>query len=179
LVAKIAERGRVPQRLLADTTAMTQAAMTQEDIITLAERYPNLTVYSPPAAERPDVTAEMLRKQRWKHRHEPPAVTAWGERMASEEGRRVYRRRKLTERVHGIIKNCGMTRFSGAWVRHSPRRLPVAGADPQPVLGRHAAPPYCRGSSNGDTGDRMTAAVRLRRSALRDQIHGITAQSDE
>lgn len=107
LVAKIAERcGRVPQRLLADTTAMTQ-----EDIITLAERYPDLTVYSPPAPERPDVTAETLRKRCWKRRHEPPAVTAWRARMASEGGQEVYRRRKLTERAHGIIKNRGMTRF--------------------------------------------------------------------
>jgi hypothetical protein len=31
--------------------------------------------------------------------------------MASEEGQQVYRRRKLTERAHGIIKNRGMTRF--------------------------------------------------------------------
>ncbi|HEY2534938.1 MAG TPA: transposase [Xanthobacteraceae bacterium] len=36
---------------------------------------------------------------------------AWRTRMASEEGQEVYRRRKLTERAHGIIKNRGMTRF--------------------------------------------------------------------
>jgi hypothetical protein len=30
--------------------------------------------------------------------------------MASEEGQEVYRRRKLTERAHGIIKNRSMTR---------------------------------------------------------------------
>src|SRR5437899_2986948 len=42
LVATIAERcGRAPQRLLADTTAMTR-----EDIVKLAERYPDVTVYS-------------------------------------------------------------------------------------------------------------------------------------
>ena len=31
--------------------------------------------------------------------------------MASAEGQEIYRRRKLTERAHGIIKNRGMARF--------------------------------------------------------------------
>ena len=107
LVEKVAERsGRAPQRLLADTTAMTQ-----EDIVKLAERHPDLTVYSPPPPERSEVTAETLRKRRWKRRHEPSAVQAWRARMASEEGQEIYRRRKLTERAHGIIKNRGMSRF--------------------------------------------------------------------
>jgi transposase len=107
VVEKIAERcGQVPQRLLADTTAMTR-----EDIVKLAERYPNMTVYSPPPPERTDVTAETLRKRRWRRRREPPMVQAWRARMASEEGQQTYRRRKLTERAHGIIKNRGMSRF--------------------------------------------------------------------
>ena len=107
LVAKIAERcGRAPQRLLADTTAMTR-----QDIVELAERYPDMTVYSPPPPERTDVTAETLRKRRWRRRREPSAVTAWRARMASEDGQETYRRRKLTERAHGIIKNRGMSRF--------------------------------------------------------------------
>jgi len=98
LVATIAERcGRAPQRLLADTTAMTR-----EDIVKLAERHPDMTVYSPPPPERSDVTAETLRKRRWRRRHEPPAVQAWRARMASEEGQGTYRRRKLTERAHGM-----------------------------------------------------------------------------
>src|SRR6185437_14298068 len=107
LVETVAERGgRVPQRLLADTTAMTRA-----DIVKLAERYPDLTVYSPPAPERDDVSAETLRQRRWKRRREPAAVQAWRARMASDEGQEIYRRRKLTERAHGIIKNRGMFRF--------------------------------------------------------------------
>lgn len=107
LVEKIAERcGGVPQRLLADTTAMTQ-----DDIVKLAEHHPDLRVYSPPPPERAEVTAETLRKRRWIRRHEPPAVQAWRVRMASQEGQEVYRRRKLTERAHGIIKTRGMTRF--------------------------------------------------------------------
>src|SRR5208282_3860210 len=107
VVAKIAERcGRAPQRLLADTTAMTR-----EDIVTLAQQHHDMTVYSPPAPERSDVKASTLRARRSKRRREPPAVMAWRARMASEEGQEVYRRRKLTERAHGIIKNRGMTRF--------------------------------------------------------------------
>ena len=107
LVETIAERcSRVPQRLLADTTAMTR-----EDIVKLAERHPDLTVYSPPPPERTEVTAETLRKRRWRRRHEPSAVQAWRARMASEKGQEIYRRRKLTERAHGIIKNRGMSRF--------------------------------------------------------------------
>ena len=107
LVETIVEgSGRLPQRLLTDTTAMTQ-----DDIVKLTERYPGMTVYSPPPPERTDVTAETLRKRHWKRRHEPPAVQAWRARMASEDGQQTYRRRKLTERAHGIIKNRGMSRF--------------------------------------------------------------------
>jgi len=107
LVEKVAERcGRSPQRLLADTTAMTQ-----DDIVELAKRHPEMKVYSPPPPDRPDVKPASLRTRRWKRRHEPPAVREWRARMASEDGQQVYRRRKLTECVHGIIKNRGMTRF--------------------------------------------------------------------
>jgi transposase len=98
--------GRVPQRVLADTTAMTR-----QDIAGLAERYPDLTVFSPPPQERKDVKAETLRTRLWKRRREPPALQAWRARMASAEGQQTYRRRKLTERLHGIIKNRGMSRF--------------------------------------------------------------------
>jgi hypothetical protein len=117
LVAKVAERcGRAPQRLLADTTAMTREDIVAEDIVTedivaLAQQHPDMTVYSPPAPERSEVKASTLRARRSKRRREPPAVMAWRARMASEEGQEVYRRRKLTERAHGIIKNRGMTRF--------------------------------------------------------------------
>jgi Transposase DDE domain len=104
LVETVAERcGRVPQRLLADTRAMPQ-----EDIVKLGERYPSLTVYSPPAPGRTDVSAETLRKRLGRRRHE---AQAWRTRMASAEGQEIYRRRKLTERAHGIIKNRGMVRF--------------------------------------------------------------------
>jgi transposase len=107
LVESVAERwGQAPRRLLADTTAMTQ-----DDIVKLANRYPAMTVYSPPPPERTEITAGGLRKRLWKRRHEPEPVQAWRARMASDEGHEIYRRRKLTERAHGIIKNRGMARF--------------------------------------------------------------------
>jgi transposase len=107
VVEQIAQRSnRVPQRLLADTRAMTQ-----DDIVQLGEAHPALRVYSPPAPQRLAVKPETERKRRWRRRREPPAVTAWRARMASEEGQETYRRRKLTERAHGIIKNRGMSRF--------------------------------------------------------------------
>jgi len=107
LVEVITERcGRVPQRLLADTRAMPQ-----DDIVKLAEHYPSMTVYSPPPPEHAEVSAETLRKRHWTRRHEAPAIQAWRARMASEDGQQTYRRRKLTERAHGIIKNRGMARF--------------------------------------------------------------------
>ena len=109
--------------------------MTREDIVTLAQQHPDMTVYSPPAPERSEVKASTLRARRSKRRREPPAVMAWRARMASEEGHEVYRRRKLTERAHGIIKNRGMTRFPRAWSGKSTGGLPAAGTGTQPVLG--------------------------------------------
>jgi hypothetical protein len=154
----------VPQRLLADTTAMTQ-----DDIVKLAERYPGMTVYSPPSPERTDVTAETLRKRRWKHRHEPPAVQAWRARMASEDGQETYRRRKLTERAHGTIKNRGMSRFL---VHGRERSAPSACC-------RHwrstlAGPIRC-GSCIGNAGNRMICRGQQRASCR--HILGIVLQS--
>jgi transposase len=149
LVERVAERcGRAPQRLLADTTAMTQ-----EDIVKLAERYPEMTIYSPPPPERAEITAGGLRKRRWKRRHEPVPVQAWRARMASDEGQEIYRRRKLTERAHGIIKNRGMFRFlvhgrekvravcvlhalalNLSWAHTLRRRIAAAAALPMPAI---------------------------------------------
>jgi len=149
LVETVAERcGRVPQRLLADTRAMPQ-----EDIVKLGERYPGMTVYSPPAPERTDVSAETLRKRLWTRCREAPAVQAWRARMASAEGQEIYRRRKLTERAHGIIKNRGMARFvvhgrekvravcllqalalNLGWARTLRRRIAAAATLPAPAI---------------------------------------------
>lgn len=98
--------GTTPERLLADATAITQ-----DEIDQLSQRSPELLVYSPPPKERETVTAETLRKRRWKHEREPDAVKQWRERMASEAGKAVYRRRKLTEHAHAKMKNHGFGRM--------------------------------------------------------------------
>jgi transposase len=107
LVAQIERRcGAPPERLLADTTAMTQ-----DEIVGFAEHRPRLTVYSPPAKEHEVVTAETLRKRQWKLEREPDVLREWRERMASEAGKLVYRRRKLTEHAHAKMKNRGFARM--------------------------------------------------------------------
>jgi transposase len=97
---------RAPRRLLADATAVTQ-----DDIVALAEERPVMLVYSPPASERDDVTQATLRKRQWKREREPDAVKAWRTRMASAEAEAVYRRRKLTEHAHARLKNRGFGRM--------------------------------------------------------------------
>jgi hypothetical protein len=107
LVQQVADRcGVVAERLLADGSAMTQ-----DEIVSLAASNPKLEVFSPPAKESETVSADTLRKRVWKHAHEPAAVKAWRERMASEAGKAVYRRRKLTEHVHAKMKNHGFGRM--------------------------------------------------------------------
>ena len=107
LVAQVEQRcGTVPTRLLADGTAITQ-----DEIVELAAHCPGLTVYSPLPKERDDVTAETLRKRRWQREHEPTALRAWRQRMASAAAAVVYRRRKLTEHAHARMKNRGFARM--------------------------------------------------------------------
>jgi transposase len=107
LVQQVVDRcGVTPQRLLADGSAMTQ-----DDIVGLSQSAPHLDVFSPPPTERQDVTAETLRKRVWKHRNEPAPVQRWRKRMASEAGKLVYRRRKLTEHAHAKMKNRGFGRM--------------------------------------------------------------------
>lgn len=98
--------GMLPERVLADGTAITQ-----DDIEQLSQRAAELRVYSPPSPEREDVKAETKRKRRWKRRREPEAVKEWRKRMDTEAGREVYRRRKLTEHVHAKLKNRGFARM--------------------------------------------------------------------
>ena len=98
--------GKAPERLLADGTAITQGEIDQ-----LSQRHAGLEVYSPPPKEHEDVTAETLRKRRWQRRHEPDAVKKWRVLMASDAGKGVYRRRKLTEHAHAKMKNRGFARM--------------------------------------------------------------------
>ena len=85
--------------------------MTQDEIVDFAEHCPGLTVYSPPPKDHAAVSAETLRKRQWKLERQPGVLREWRERMASEAGRLVYRRRKLTEHVHAKMKNRGFARM--------------------------------------------------------------------
>jgi transposase len=49
--------------------------------------------------------------------HEPramdgPGVAAWRSRMASEQGKRIYRQRGLAERIHAVMRQHGLTRLT-------------------------------------------------------------------
>ena len=110
LVEQIDARcGAPPGRLLADCGAMTCA-----DIASLADEHPGMVIYSPPPAERDDVTEETKRKRAWKRKHEALAVRLWRERMADEQAKPIYARRKNTEHAHAHLKNRG---FGGMLVR--------------------------------------------------------------
>ena len=85
--------------------------MTSDDLSNRAWRHPDLVVYSPPPAERDEVTPQTRRKRDWLRRREPWPVKEWRERMAGEAAQETYKRRKLTERAHGQMKNRGMHRF--------------------------------------------------------------------
>jgi transposase len=96
----------VPKRLLADT-----GAMTADDIASLAEAHPGMTIFSPPPEEGDEVTEETRRKRAWKRRREAPAVRNWRERMAGEDAKLIYARRKNTEHAHAHMKNRGFGRM--------------------------------------------------------------------
>jgi transposase len=92
----------VPKRLLADT-----GAMTADDIASLAETHPGMTIFSPPPKEKDDVREETKRKRAGKRAREALAVRDWRERMAGEEAKSIYARRKNTEHAHAHMKNRG------------------------------------------------------------------------
>lgn len=92
---------RLPQRLLVDT-----GYATGEEIVALAAQ--QIEVYAPVPPDKPDATPESRRKRAWHRRREPGAVKAWRERMSSEVGQAVYRRRKRIETVNGILKGRGL-----------------------------------------------------------------------
>lgn len=92
----------VPKRLLADT-----GAMTADDIASLAEAHPEMTIFSPPPVEKDNVKEETKRKRAWTRAREAPAVRSWRERMAGEDAKSIYARRKNTEHAHAHMKNRG------------------------------------------------------------------------
>lgn len=98
--------GRSPERLLADTGAMTRA-----DIIGLTQTHPALVVYAPPVVPKPAATPESQDRRARNLAKEPPCLKEWRQRMATPEAEAIYARRGLTEHVHAKIKNRGFGRM--------------------------------------------------------------------
>jgi transposase len=107
MTAQVEQRcGKPPDRLLADTGAMTAA-----DIGTLAQIYPSMRVFSPPPA-RKDASKPASKARYERNRAaEPQCLKEWRARMDSEEGQAVYKRRSNTEHVHARLKNRGFGRM--------------------------------------------------------------------
>lgn len=103
----IDRHGHVPDRVLLDTKAATQA-----DITALA-KHPagRITVYTPPPPDKEDATAVSIRKRAWRRRREPTVLQEWRARMASPDGRRIYDRRRQIETVNAQLKNHGLRQF--------------------------------------------------------------------
>jgi len=95
--------GEAPETLLVDTHYATS-----EDIAALAEHVAGpVKVFAPIPSERDDVTPGTLANRLRKRAREPESVKEWRSRMATQDGRDVYRLRKLIERINANLKNHG------------------------------------------------------------------------
>jgi transposase len=107
VVAQVQQRcGKRPDRLLADTGAMTAA-----DIGMLAQTHPSMQVFSPPPARKDASKPESKARYERNRAAEPQCLKEWRTRMDSEEGQAVYKRRSNTEHVHARLKNRGFDRM--------------------------------------------------------------------
>jgi len=107
MVAQVKQRcGKLPDRLLADTGAMTAA-----DIVTIVQAHPSVQVFSPPPARKEDSKPESKARYERNRAAEPQCLKDWRTRMDSEEGQAVYKRRSNTEHVHARLKNRGFGRM--------------------------------------------------------------------
>jgi transposase len=107
MVAQVEQRcGKLPDRLLADTGAMTAA-----DIATIAQAHPSVQVFSPPPARKEASKPESKARYERNRAAEPQCLKEWRARMDSGEGRAVYKRRSNTEHVHARLKNRGFGRI--------------------------------------------------------------------
>jgi transposase len=95
--------GKTPEALLVDTHYATS-----EDIAALADHPAGpVTIYAPPPRERENISARGHANRQRKREQEPDSVKEWRNRMATQAGQEVYRRRKLIERVNAHLKNRG------------------------------------------------------------------------
>ena len=107
MVTQVEQRcGKPPDRLLADTGAMTAA-----DIVTIAQTHPSVQVFSPPPARKEASKPESKARYERNRAAEPQCLKEWRARMDSEEGPAVYKRRSNTEHVHARLKNRGFGRM--------------------------------------------------------------------
>ena len=107
MVAQVQQRcGKLPDRLLADTGAMTAA-----DIVTIADTRPSVQVFSPPPARKEASKPESKARYERNRAAEPQCLKEWRARMDSAEGQAVYKRRCTTEHVHARLKNRGFGRM--------------------------------------------------------------------
>jgi transposase len=107
MVAQVKQRcGKLPDRLLADTGAMTAA-----DIVTIANTHPSVQVFSPPPARKEGSKAESKARYERNRAAEPQCLKQWRDRMDGEEGQAIYKRRSTTEHVHARLKNRGFGRM--------------------------------------------------------------------
>lgn len=107
MVAQVEQRcGKLPDRLLADTGAMTAA-----DIVTIAQAHPSVQVFSPPPARKEASKPESKARYERNRAAEPQCLKEWRARMDSEEGMIAYKRRSNTEHVHARLKNRGFGRM--------------------------------------------------------------------
>ena len=108
MVEEVATRyGRRPARLLVDSKLVLQ-----DEIVAFAED-PDapIAVYTPPPEDKPDAKPASVREREAKRREEPEALREWRVRMASEEGKAIYRRRGRIETINADFKNHGLRSF--------------------------------------------------------------------
>ncbi len=107
MVAQVEQRcGKLPDRLLADT-----GAMTADDIVTIADNHPSVQVFSPPPGRKEDSKPASKARYERNRAAEPQCLKQWRVRMDSEAGQAVYKRRSNTEHIHARLKNRGFGRM--------------------------------------------------------------------
>ncbi len=104
--------GRRPDRVLLDEGYASQA-----DIKALATPRPGrppTLIYMPVPHEKPEeeLKPRTRAKRRLNRVREPEAIREWRQRMATDEAKDIFRRRKLIERIHAHYKNRGLDRLT-------------------------------------------------------------------